>query len=191
MEKEMNALFDQLEAKLATVAPALKPIYQVEGTVKKDAAGNVTHLEWVDVSHEDAKRAWNEFGLLVRTVYTKDETPEPLTTPPALIGTTLPITTKICHKIDSSELATWVAKQLGLRYLEISEADNDTDHDFDTDTRHTPRINWEREMESINETLDKAKERGNIPIWEVRNLLNYFADAGLIPEGNYIVSVSW
>lgn len=110
---------------------------------------------------------------------------------PELVGTTLPITTKICHKIDSSELATWVAKQLGLRYLEITEADNDTDHDFDTNTRHTPRINWEREMESINETLDKAKERGNIPIWEVRNLLNYFADAGLILEGNYIVSVSW
>ncbi len=187
MEKEMNALFDQLEAKLATAAPALKPIYQVEGTVKKDAAGNVTHLEWVDVSHEDAKRAWNEFGLLVRTVYTKDETPEPLTTPPALIGTTLPITTKICHKIDSSVLAQWCGEQLGIPNLEFTESDNDTDHDFDANTREHK---WWNQTE-IDETVTKAKERGSLPIWEVGNLLCYFADAGLIPEGNYIVNVSW
>lgn len=191
MEKEMNALFDQLEAKLATAAPALKPIYQVEGTVKKDASGNVTHLEWVDVSHEDAKRAWNEFGLLVRTVYTKDETPEPLTTPPALMATTLPITTKVCHKVDYGDLERWAAEQLGIPNLEFVDMDNDTDHDFDASSRHNPKYTWSWDQAAIDETIDNAKARHSLPIHEVGNLLSYFADAGLIPEGNYIVNVSW
>lgn len=43
-------------------------IYQVEADVTKDAEGNVTRLTWIDVSKEDAIRAWEEFGLLVRTV---------------------------------------------------------------------------------------------------------------------------
>lgn len=51
----------------------MREIYQVEGTVEKDAEGNVTRLEWVDVPKEEAIRAWDEFGLLVRTVYVKDE----------------------------------------------------------------------------------------------------------------------
>lgn len=183
--KEMDKLLDQLEANLATTG--FKPIYQVEGTVKKDAAGNVTHLEWVDVSLDDAKRAWNEFGLLVRTVYAKGEQ-EPLTAPPAaLMGTTLPITTKICHKIDSSVLAQWCAEQLGIPSLEFTESDNDTDHDFDANTREHK---WWSQAE-IDEVVEKAKENGWLAIWEVGNLLSYFADAGKIPEGNYIVGVSW
>lgn len=191
MEREMNKLLDQLEAKLTGVAPTLKPIYQVEGEVKKDANGVVTYLSWVDVSHDDAKRAWNEFGLEVRTVYTKDEAPEPLTAPPALIGTTLPITTKICHKIDYSNLERWAAEQLGIPNLEFVDMDNDTDHDFDASSRHNPKYTWSWDQAAIDETIDNAKARMSMPIHEVGNLLSYFADAGLIPEGNYIVNVSW
>lgn len=44
-------------------------IYQVEADVTKDDAGNVTRLTWVDVSKEDAIRAWEEYGLLVRVVH--------------------------------------------------------------------------------------------------------------------------
>lgn len=43
-------------------------IYQVEADVTKDKDGKVTRLTWVDVSEEEAVRAWEEFGLLVRTV---------------------------------------------------------------------------------------------------------------------------
>lgn len=57
----------QLESQLAKFQQ-MATIYQVESTVKKDSEGNVTKLEWVDVSKEDADKAWNEFGLLVRTV---------------------------------------------------------------------------------------------------------------------------
>lgn len=128
MEREMNKLLDQLEAKLATV-----------------------------------------------------------TTKPALMGTTLPITTKICHKIDSSVLAQWCGEQLGIRSLEFTESDNDTDHDFDTNTREDK---WWNQAE-IDKVVESAKERSSLAIWEVGLLLSYFADAGLIPEGNYIVNVSW
>lgn len=50
---------------------SMATIYQVEATVEKDAAGNVTRLEWADVTEETAKTAWNEYGLLVRTVLQK------------------------------------------------------------------------------------------------------------------------
>lgn len=46
-----------------------EPVYQVEGTVKKDENGAVTRLEWVDVSLSEATRANDDFGLLVRTLY--------------------------------------------------------------------------------------------------------------------------
>lgn len=114
-----------------------------------------------------------------------------VTTKPALMGTTLPITTKICHKIDSSVLAQWAAEQLGIRSLEFVDMNNDTDHDFDASSRHNPKYTWSWDQAAIDETIDNAKARLSMPIHEVGNLLSYFADAGLIPEGNYIVGVSW
>lgn len=192
--KEIDGFLDQLEAKvgeLITVAkPGFTPIYQVEGTVKKDDAGNITRLEWVDVSFEDAEQAWNDYGLLVRTVYIKDEQ-DPLTVVaqrPALLNVTLKMTTTVCHKIDYSDLAVWAAEQLGIRNLEFGDTPNDTDYDFDAVSRHSSRF-WDQA--AIDATVDAAKAHLYLPMHEVGNLLSYFADAGLLPEGNYIVNVSW
>lgn len=128
MEKDMNALLDQLEAKLATV-----------------------------------------------------------TTKPVLMGTTLPIVTKICHKLDYRDLERWAAEKLGIRNLEFTDSDNDSDHDFDVITRDYKF--WDQAL--IDNAIDTAKSRLSLPIYEAGNLLSYFADAGLIPEGNYIINVSW
>lgn len=52
-----------------------EPVYQVEGTVEKDENGQVTKLEWVDVPYSVAVRAWDEFGLLTRTLYKSPPAP--------------------------------------------------------------------------------------------------------------------
>lgn len=60
----------QLEAyRMLAERLAMVPVYQVEGTVEKDENGSVTRLEWVDSTLPDAERAWNEFGLMARTLY--------------------------------------------------------------------------------------------------------------------------
>lgn len=110
---------------------------------------------------------------------------------PELMGVTLPMTTTICHKVDSSALAMWAAEQLGIPSFEFVDMDNDTDHDFDASTRHNPKYTWSWNQDEIDATIDAAKSNLSLPIHEAGNLLSYFADAGLIPEGNYIVNVSW
>lgn len=109
-----------------------------------------------------------------------------------LTDTTLPITkTAICHKIDYSALERWAAEKLGIPILEFIDMDNDTDHEFEVISRHNQKYPGGWDQETIDETIDSAKSRGAIPIYRAGNLLSYFADAGLIPEGCYIVNVSW
>lgn len=107
---------------------------------------------------------------------------------PALLGITLKMTTTVCHKVDYSDLAVWAAEQLGIRNLEFGDTPNDTDYDFDAVSRHSSRF-WDQA--AIDATVDAAKANLYLPMHEVGNLLSYFADAGLLPEGNYIVNVSW
>lgn len=112
-----------------------------------------------------------------------------VTVKPALMGTTLPITTMICHEVDYGDLERWAAEQFGIRSVEFTESDNDTSHSFNASSRHNPSHEWDQN--EVDEVVRRVKESGWLEIWNVDTLLSYFADVGSIPEGNYIVNVSW
>ena len=65
----LNGEFNLEVYKMLLATMGAEPVYQVEGTVEKDENGQVTKLEWVDVPYDVAVRAWDEFGLLTRTLY--------------------------------------------------------------------------------------------------------------------------
>lgn len=96
--------------------------------------------------------------------------------------TSLPLTVATVLKVDYNDLGQWAGKQLGVGNIEITEANNDTDHDFHVDG--SDPLDFE-------EVVQKAVDQGSIAIWEARSLLNYFCSKGLVPAGNYLVSVCW
>lgn len=86
-----------------------EPVYQVEGTVEKDENGQVTKLEWVDVPYSVAVRAWDEFGLLTRTLYKS---------PPAKMGAE-PVVKK--EPVSFDEWSRKCALQVTLCYPDFRE----------------------------------------------------------------------
>ncbi len=96
--------------------------------------------------------------------------------------TSLPLTVATVLKVDYSDLGQWAGKQLGVGNVEITEANNDTDHDFYVDGT---------DPQEFEEIVEKAVSQRSIAIWEARALLNYFCSKGQVPAGNYLVSVCW
>lgn len=212
MEKEMNGLLDQLEAKLSTTASAMKAIYQVEGTVKKDPAGNVTHLEWVDVSLEDAKRAWSEFGLLVRTVYIKDASERPLETLNKTGASLAGEVEKTAQQPAQAQFSPSVnealkvqsffvvdmhklAEILGHIYsfalepgesslLDIYDTNDDQDYVFTVEgLENTPAY---RQADVIKALGEIGKSR-TVSIYKLGYVLDHASQMGAIPTGKYLV----
>lgn len=111
----------------------------------------------------------------------------------------LAISTKTTHYVD---FITWRAQEengdWGLDlYLqevfglddtpELLEANNDTDHSFNVGR---PEPGSYKEKAGI-EAVKTLREKGWIELYNLGDLLNYMVDAFDLPEGNYVVRVSW
>lgn len=51
------------------------PVYQVEADVKKDSENNLISMTWADVSKEQAEISQDDYGLLIRVLFTAPQKP--------------------------------------------------------------------------------------------------------------------
>lgn len=99
--------------------------------------------------------------------------------------TELKITTKSTHYVDAYDLCRFLTEKIG-RKIVFGQSSNDTDYSCLADGNSD---SWEDQEEEVNEIIKSGYINCDYPGWD--SILSYAANQNWIPEGNYVVRVSW
>lgn len=102
--------------------------------------------------------------------------------------TTLKMTTKITNYVDYGDLQSFLTEKLG-KSVEIVGSSNDTDYSVDVKKLDPASTMYKWYMEEVQEFINSG-----IIDCEYNGFhrpLAYAATQGWIPEGEYLITVSW
>ncbi len=97
--------------------------------------------------------------------------------------TDLKMRTKTMHTVSASDLEDFIQDRFGIEFSfqADQEAGNDTDHEFMVDGQVD---------EYCQANVDKILA-GGYDCYVTRDFLNYMARAGMIPTGDYLITLSY
>lgn len=100
----------------------------------------------------------------------------------------LKMSTEITHFVSDSDLEKFLSEVHGKKYEIIGSA-NDTDYHVEIYPPDTDRQYMRTDEDDINEFLEDNYV--DLECGSFSPALQHAADKGLIPYGNYVVTVSW